>query len=179
MRFYRIDNTGSACYKNGVNRRDWLALGTVAIPAASAQARSSAAPPRVPMIDPVIGPNTDGSDPTACRNLFMSDCFIDTGGDALCLKSENAYGGPVWVAKNVTITNCVLTCCCNCLNRGVVARRRTAAHHHGKRFGRRPRTRAHLRRSPAVCRVRSENLGGTNLCDSVSQPHYLAWSLPA
>jgi polygalacturonase len=36
--------------------------------------------------NPVIGPNTDGIDPTVCRNLFISDCHIDTGVDAICLR---------------------------------------------------------------------------------------------
>jgi hypothetical protein len=68
--------------------------------------------------NPVIGPNTDGIDPTGCRNVFISDCRIDTGDDCICLKSENPYGGPVRVTKNIVITNCVLTCCCNGLKFG-------------------------------------------------------------
>jgi polygalacturonase len=72
--------------------------------------------------NPVIGPNTDGIDPTGCRNLFISDCLIDTGDDAICLKSENPYGGEPRVTKNVTITNCVLTCCCNGLKFGTASR---------------------------------------------------------
>ncbi|MGO9259214.1 MAG: glycoside hydrolase family 28 protein [Bryobacteraceae bacterium] len=68
--------------------------------------------------NPVIGPNTDGIDATGCHNLFISDCLIDTGDDAICLKSENPYGGEVRVSKNIAITNCVLTCCCNGLKFG-------------------------------------------------------------
>jgi len=72
--------------------------------------------------NPVIGPNTDGIDPTGCQNVTISDCVIDTGDDAICLKSENPYGGEVRVTKNVTITNCVLTCCCNGLKFGTATR---------------------------------------------------------
>jgi hypothetical protein len=72
--------------------------------------------------NPVIGPNTDGIDPTGCRNLFISDCLIDTGDDAICLKSENPYGGEPRISKNITITNCVLTCCCNGLKFGTATR---------------------------------------------------------
>ncbi len=72
--------------------------------------------------NPVIGPNTDGIDPTGCRNVFISDCHIDTGDDAICLKSENPYGGEPQVSKNITITNCVLTCCCNGLKFGTATR---------------------------------------------------------
>ena len=61
----------------------------------------------------IYGPNTDGIDLTCCQNVFISDCLIDTGDDAICLKSENPYGEPLRVSKNITITNCVLTGCCN------------------------------------------------------------------
>lgn len=63
--------------------------------------------------NPVYGPNADGIDPTCCHNVFISDCLIDTGDDAICLKSENPYGEPLRVSKNITITNCVLSGCCN------------------------------------------------------------------
>ncbi len=72
--------------------------------------------------NPVIGPNTDGIDATGCQNVFISDCSIDTGDDAICLKSENPYGSAVRVSKNITITNCVLTCCCNGLKFGTATR---------------------------------------------------------
>lgn len=72
--------------------------------------------------NPVIGPNTDGIDPTCCQNVFIADCLIDTGDDAICLKSESPYGGDVRVSKNITITNCVLTCCCNGLKFGTATR---------------------------------------------------------
>lgn len=68
--------------------------------------------------NPVYGPNTDGIDPTCCRNVFISDCLIDTGDDAICLKSENPYGEELRASKNITITNCVLTSCCNGLKFG-------------------------------------------------------------
>jgi polygalacturonase len=72
--------------------------------------------------NPVIGPNTDGIDLTCSRNVFISDCLIDTGDDAICLKSESPYGGQPGVSKNITITNCVLTCCCNGLKIGTATR---------------------------------------------------------
>ena len=63
--------------------------------------------------NPTIGPNTDGIDITCSQNVFISDCLIDTGDDAICLKTDNAYSGSPRVSKNITITNCVLTSCCN------------------------------------------------------------------
>ena len=68
--------------------------------------------------NPVIGINTDGIDIVGCKNVFISDCLIDTGDDAICLKSETPYGGDGRPTKNITITNCVLTCCCNALKFG-------------------------------------------------------------
>jgi polygalacturonase len=61
----------------------------------------------------VHGPNTDGMDITGCTNVFVSDCSIDTGDDAICLKSENPYGKEPLLTQNVVVTNCVLTTCCN------------------------------------------------------------------
>ncbi len=74
--------------------------------------------------NPVIGPNTDGIDLTCSRNVFISNCLIDTGDDAICLKSESPYGGEPGVSKNITITNCVLTSCCNGFKFGTATRGR-------------------------------------------------------
>jgi polygalacturonase len=62
--------------------------------------------------NPIFAPNTDGMDLTACRNVFVSDCDIATGDDAICIKSENSYG-EMLPTKNITVTNCVLSTCCN------------------------------------------------------------------
>jgi hypothetical protein len=57
--------------------------------------------------------NADGMDLTGCQNVFISGCSIDTGDDAICLKSESPYGGQPRLARNIVVTNCVLTTCCN------------------------------------------------------------------
>ena len=67
------------------------------------------------------GINTDGLDLIGCKNVFVSDCLIDTGDDAICLKSQSPYGGEVRTSKNITITNCALTCCCNGLKFGTAS----------------------------------------------------------
>ena len=59
--------------------------------------------------NPAIGPNTDGIDLTGCQNVVISDCLIDTGDDAICLKSENPYGDTPQLSKNITVTNCIIT----------------------------------------------------------------------
>jgi polygalacturonase len=63
--------------------------------------------------NPVNGPNTDGIDITCCQNVSVSNCSVDTGDDAICLKSETPYGGDPRLSKNIVVTNCHLTTCCN------------------------------------------------------------------
>lgn len=63
--------------------------------------------------NPVYAPNTDGIDPTGCQDVVISDCIIETGDDAICLKSESLDGSPARLSRNIVVTNCVLTGCCN------------------------------------------------------------------
>lgn len=56
----------------------------------------------------VYSPNTDGMDITCCKNVFVSDCDIEAGDDAICLKSENPYG-EMLPTQNIVVTNCTLT----------------------------------------------------------------------
>ena len=63
--------------------------------------------------NPVVGPNTDGIDISNSSDVRIANCSIDTGDDAICLKSENPYGDTVPVMRNVVVTNCTLTTCCN------------------------------------------------------------------
>ncbi len=63
--------------------------------------------------NPVVGPNTDGIDISNSSDVRISNCSIETGDDAICLKSENPYGNTVPVMRNITVTNCTLTTCCN------------------------------------------------------------------
>jgi Glycosyl hydrolases family 28 len=63
--------------------------------------------------NPVYSPNSDGIDPTGCQDVVISDCIIDTGDDAICLKSESLNGTPARLSRNIVVTNCILTGCCN------------------------------------------------------------------
>jgi len=49
-------------------------------------------------------PNTDGIDPISCANVFISNCYIETGDDAICLKSSEKDKP----CENIIVTNCVL-----------------------------------------------------------------------
>jgi polygalacturonase len=60
--------------------------------------------------NPDSGPNTDGINPSSCRNVRISDCFISVGDDCITIKSGRDadgrnYGKP---CENITITNCVM-----------------------------------------------------------------------
>lgn len=46
---------------------------------------------------------TDGIDPDSCRNVFISNCHVVAGDDAICLKADQ--GKPV---ENIVVSNCVL-----------------------------------------------------------------------
>ena len=53
-------------------------------------------------------PNTDGIDPDSTRNLIISDSYIETGDDAIVLKTTGRLGKPAPPTENVTVTNTVL-----------------------------------------------------------------------
>ena len=63
--------------------------------------------------NPTVGPNTDGIDINGCQNVRISNCTVDTGDDAVCIKSESAYGSEPRINKNIVVTGCSLTTCCN------------------------------------------------------------------
>lgn len=71
--------------------------------------------------NPNYGVNTDGMDITASRNVFVCNCDIETGDDAICLKSENPYGD-LLPTKNITITNCVISTSCNSFKLGTASK---------------------------------------------------------
>ncbi len=56
----------------------------------------------ISMITDMRGPNTDGIDPESSRNVIISDSYIETGDDAICLKSHR------FPCENITVTNNVL-----------------------------------------------------------------------
>jgi hypothetical protein len=54
------------------------------------------------------GANSDGLDIDGCRNVTVSNCIIETGDDAIVLKTTNK-DGPAMPCENIVVTNCVLS----------------------------------------------------------------------
>lgn len=48
--------------------------------------------------------NSDGIDPDSCKNVFISDCYVQAGDDCICPKAS-VPGVP---NENLVVTNCVL-----------------------------------------------------------------------
>lgn len=60
------------------------------------------------MSNPDNGVNSDGLDIDGCSNVMVSNCVINTGDDALCLKTTRSEGRTM-PCRLVTVTNCILT----------------------------------------------------------------------
>ncbi len=62
----------------------------------------------------LFGPNTDGIDVNGCHDVSISDCFIETGDDAIVLKTTPNSRS----CERVTVTNCFLRTNCVALKLG-------------------------------------------------------------
>ena len=56
------------------------------------------------------GHNTDGINPSSCRNVRISNCFISVGDDCITIKSGRDEDGRIYgrPCENLTITNCIM-----------------------------------------------------------------------
>ncbi|QGY45203.1 glycoside hydrolase [Maribellus comscasis] len=57
--------------------------------------------------------NNDGIDIDGCTDVVVSECFVDSDDDGICLKSTSPRS-----CKNVLVTNCVVKSHCNALKLG-------------------------------------------------------------
>ncbi|MBX2946709.1 MAG: right-handed parallel beta-helix repeat-containing protein [Cyclobacteriaceae bacterium] len=57
----------------------------------------------IKIINDARSPNTDGIDLVDSQNAFITNSFISTGDDAICLKTDT--GG---IVENIVVTNCIL-----------------------------------------------------------------------
>jgi len=61
----------------------------------------------VTVIAPERAANTDGLDPSNCRNVTITRCFIDVGDDNVAIKSGKKVEGREFGCENITVTDCV------------------------------------------------------------------------
>ena len=61
----------------------------------------------VTIVAPVGAANTDGIDPSNCRNVAITRCTIDTGDDNIAVKSGKKVPGREFGCENITVTDCV------------------------------------------------------------------------
>jgi len=61
----------------------------------------------------LVNHNNDGIDIDSCRRVVISDCNINSGDDAIVLKSTSAR-----VCRDVAVSNCILSSRCNALKMG-------------------------------------------------------------
>ncbi len=52
--------------------------------------------------------NSDGIDLDHSKNIRISDCYIESGDDCICLKNRREYE-EFGVCENITVTNCTMT----------------------------------------------------------------------
>lgn len=62
----------------------------------------------ISIIQPYESPNTDGINPESCKNVRISNCFVDCGDDCVTIKSGyNEIGRKINIpCENIVITNC-------------------------------------------------------------------------
>ena len=61
----------------------------------------------------LVNHNNDGINIDSCRRVIISDCNIESGDDAIVLKSTSAR-----ICRDVAVSNCVLSSRCNALKMG-------------------------------------------------------------
>jgi len=61
----------------------------------------------------LVNHNNDGINIDSCRRVIISDCNIESGDDAIVLKSTSAR-----ICRDVVVSNCILSSRCNALKMG-------------------------------------------------------------
>jgi polygalacturonase len=61
----------------------------------------------VTVLAPEHAANTDGIDPSNCRNVTITRCHIDVGDDNIAIKSGKKVEGREFGCENITVTDCV------------------------------------------------------------------------
>jgi polygalacturonase len=60
----------------------------------------------VTILNPEHAANTDGIDPSDCKNVLITRCRIDTGDDNVAIKSGRKEPGREFACEDITVTDC-------------------------------------------------------------------------
>jgi polygalacturonase len=60
----------------------------------------------VTILNPAHSANTDGIDPSNCKNVLITKCLIDTGDDNIAIKAGRKVPGRDFAVENITVTDC-------------------------------------------------------------------------
>jgi polygalacturonase len=60
----------------------------------------------ITILAPERSPNTDGIDPTICRNVRITGCTIDCGDDNVAIKSGKKAQGREFACEDIVVTDC-------------------------------------------------------------------------
>lgn len=60
----------------------------------------------VTVLNPAHSANTDGIDPSNCKNVLITKCRIDTGDDNVCIKTGHKVAGRDFACEDITVTDC-------------------------------------------------------------------------
>ena len=60
----------------------------------------------VTILAPEHAANTDGIDPSDCRNVLITRCRIDTGDDNVAVKAGHKVPGREFASENITVSDC-------------------------------------------------------------------------
>jgi polygalacturonase len=60
----------------------------------------------VTVISPEHAANTDGIDPSDCKNVLITKCRIDTGDDNIAIKSGHKVTGREFACEDITVSDC-------------------------------------------------------------------------
>lgn len=60
------------------------------------------------ILNDVRGANNDGIDPDSCQDVVISNCIVESGDDAIVVKSTKPMAARYGACENIVITGCVL-----------------------------------------------------------------------
>jgi polygalacturonase len=63
---------------------------------------------KITIKNPADSPNTDGINPSSCKNVHISNCHVDVGDDCITIKSGTEDSLKKIACENITVTNCTM-----------------------------------------------------------------------